>query len=110
MEVKEQEVEGGPVDDEQAKTKAANERSESDKAKVDRPKEAYDDEEDDDDDDEEEEEEEEDLDYYYYSFADEVANDATGLNPDGKMNNNEDPEYFAFECLSPKDAEKFLQV
>ena len=65
-------------------------------------------EEDEDDDDEEEEEEEEDLDYYYYSFAEEVNEDHS-VNAEGQLNNNDDPEYFSYECLSPYEAEKFLQ-
>ena len=62
----------------------------------------------DDDDEEEEEEEEEDLDYYYYSFAEEVNEDHS-VNAEGQLNNNDDPEYFSYECLSPYEAEKFLQ-
>ena len=65
-------------------------------------------EEDEDDDEEEEEEEEEDLDYYYYSFAEEVNEDHS-VNAEGQLNNNDDPEYFSYECLSPYEAEKFLQ-
>jgi hypothetical protein len=65
-------------------------------------------EEDDDDDDDDEEEEEEDLDYYYYSFAEEVDSDGR-VNSDGQLNNNDDPEYFSYECLSPQDTENFLQ-
>ena len=55
-----------------------------------------------------EEEEEEDLDYYYYSFAEEVNEDHS-VNAEGQLNNNDDPEYFSYECLSPYEAEKFLQ-
>ena len=65
-------------------------------------------EEDEDDEEEEEEEEEEDLDYYYYSFAEEVNEDHS-VNAEGQLNNNDDPEYFSYECLSPYEAEKFLQ-
>ena len=67
-----------------------------------------DDEVDGDDDDDEEEEEEEDLDYYYYSFAEEINEDHS-VNAEGQLNNNDDPEYFSYECLSPYEAEKFLQ-
>ena len=67
-----------------------------------------DDDEDDGDDEEEEDEEEEDLDYYYYSFAEEVNEDHS-VNAEGQLNNNDDPEYFSYECLSPYEAEKFLQ-
>lgn len=62
----------------------------------------------DDDEDDDEEEEEEDLDYYYYSFAEEVNEDHS-VNAEGQLNNNDDPEYFSYECLSPYEAEKFLQ-
>jgi len=65
-------------------------------------------EEEDDEDEEEEEEEEEDLDYYYYSFAEEV-NEGHSVNAEGQLNNNDDPEYFSYECLSPNEAEKYLQ-
>ena len=58
-------------------------------------------------DDDEEEEEEEDLDYYYYSFAEEV-NEGHSVNAEGQLNNNDDPEYFSYECLSPNEAEKYL--
>ena len=70
--------------------------------------EAEEEDEDDDEDDDEEEEEEEDLDYYYYSFAEEVNEDHS-VNAEGQLNNNDDPEYFSYECLSPYEAEKFLQ-
>ena len=49
-----------------------------------------------------------DLDYYYYSFAEEVNEDHS-VNAEGQLNNNDDPEYFSYECLSPYEAEKFLQ-
>jgi len=56
----------------------------------------------------EEDEDDEDLDYYYYSFAEEV-NDENSVNAEGQLNNNDDPEYFSYECLSPHEAENFLQ-
>jgi hypothetical protein len=46
----------------------------------------------------------EDLDYYY-SFQDE---DAEADSRSGQLNNNEDPEFFAFECLSQSEAEALL--
>ena len=61
-----------------------------------------------DDEGDEEDEDDEDLDYYYYSFAEEV-NDEDRINAEGQLNNNDDPEYFSYECLSPLEAENFLQ-
>ncbi len=31
------------------------------------------------------------------------------VNADGQLNNNDDPEYFAFECFNPQETLKFLQ-
>lgn len=46
----------------------------------------------------------EDLQYYYYSFSEEIDEEGR----QGQLNNNEDPEFFAFECLTRQEAESFI--
>ena len=69
------------------------------------------------DEDEDEDDEEEEDPNYYYSFNEEVegvvvedGEGGDGRRTEGRLNNNEDdPEYFAYECMSQQEAEMFLQ-
>jgi hypothetical protein len=45
----------------------------------------------------------EDIGYYYYSFNEDAVD-----NPDGVLNNNQDPEYSHYDFLSTKDADNYL--
>lgn len=47
--------------------------------------------------------EEEDLEYYYYSYNEDLEDPSQG-----QLNNNEDPEYFQFDCLTRAQTEEWL--
>ena len=53
------------------------------------------------------EQDDEDLDYYYYSFNQDAEADLSSVS--GQLNNNEDPEYTPFDCLTPAETEQFLK-
>ena len=84
---------------------AAEEREKEDRKEEAVAAVAEEEQEEDEDEDEDDGEEDEDLEYYYYNFNEEVDEEGR----EGQLNNNEDdPEFFALECLSPQEAETFL--
>ncbi len=81
---------------------------------------ADDDDEDDDDDDDDyddDDEDEDDMHYYYYSFNEDddgcgadqgLGQGGLGCGRGGPLNNNADPDFVPFDCLTPEQTEKFL--
>lgn len=61
---------------------------------------------DDDEDEDDEDESNEDLDYYYYSFNEDLDGESPGVG--GQLNNNEDPEFFVYDCLTPSEVQQWL--